>query len=231
MASYFDIQGWFRKAWGSCPADRKQLLNLASIMAMQPKVLILDEPTSQLDPIAASDFLQTVYRINRDLGTTVIISEHRLEELFPMADRVMVMDQGRVLAFDSPERIGSFLSGREGGQKVSGGALSRHPMFYGLPSVTRIFADACPGRRQPSDHTGRASEAGAFIGGKRCAARICRGLGREDSGGDAFDREGFGRESCGSDAFDGEAFEREVFERESSGWGDRHSGQRPVVSI
>lgn len=149
MASYFDIQGWFRKSVGELSGGQKQLLNLASIMAMQPKVLILDEPTSQLDPIAASDFLQTVYRINRDLGTTVIISEHRLEELFPMADRVMVMDQGRVLAFDSPERIGSFLSGGEGGQKVSGGALSRHPMFYGLPSVTRIFADACPGDDNP----------------------------------------------------------------------------------
>lgn len=149
MASYFDIQGWFRKSVGELSGGQKQLLNLASIMAMQPKVLILDEPTSQLDPIAASDFLQTVYRINRDLGTTVIISEHRLEDLFPMADRVMVVDQGRVLAFDSPERIGSFLSGGEGGQKVSGGALSRHPMFYGLPSVTRIFADACPGDDNP----------------------------------------------------------------------------------
>ena len=149
MASYFDIQGWFRKSVGELSGGQKQLLNLASIMAMQPKVLILDEPTSQLDPIAAEEFLKTVYKINRDLGTTVIISEHRLEELFPMADRVMVMDQGRVLAFDSPERIGSFLSGGEGGQKVSGGALSRHPMFYGLPSVTRIFADACPGDDNP----------------------------------------------------------------------------------
>ena len=64
-------------------------------MVMQPKVLILDEPTSQLDPIAASEFLKVIYRINRELGTTVIISEHRLEELFTMADRVMVMDGGK----------------------------------------------------------------------------------------------------------------------------------------
>ncbi len=146
MASYFDIQGWFRKSVNQLSGGQKQLLNLASIMAMQPKVLILDEPTSQLDPIAASEFLQTVYRINRDLGTTVIISEHRLEELFPMADRVMVMDQGRIVAFDSPRRIGTFLSGD---QRVSGGALTRHPMFYGLPSVMRIFADACPGGEDP----------------------------------------------------------------------------------
>lgn len=87
MASYFDIQSWFRKNVNELSGGQKQLLNLASIMAMQPKLLILDEPTSQLDPIAASEFLQTIYRINRDLGTTVIISEHRLEELFPMATK------------------------------------------------------------------------------------------------------------------------------------------------
>ncbi len=105
-------------------------------MAMQPKLLILDEPTSQLDPIAASEFLRTVYKINRDLGTTVIISEHRLEEIFPMADKVMVMDQGQVIAFESPSEIGEFLAGM--------GDQNRHPMFYGLPSVMRIFSDVCP---------------------------------------------------------------------------------------
>ena len=79
MASYFGIQGWFRANVAELSGGQKQLLNLASIMAMQPEVLILDEPTSQLDPIAAEDFLKTVYRINRDLGVTVILSEHRLE--------------------------------------------------------------------------------------------------------------------------------------------------------
>lgn len=140
MASYFDIQGWFRKSISQLSGGQKQLLNLASIMAMQPKVLILDEPTSQLDPIAASDFLQTIHRINRDLGTTVIISEHRLEELFPMADKVIVMDQGCVLACDEPSKIGEFLA-----QSPEG----RHPMFYGLPSVMRIFADVLPEEASP----------------------------------------------------------------------------------
>lgn len=140
MASYFDIQGWFRKNVSELSGGQKQLLNLASIMAMQPKVLILDEPTSQLDPIAASEFLQTIHRINRDLGTTVVISEHRLEELFPMADKVIVMDQGRVLACDEPSKIGEFLA-----QSPSG----RHPMFYGLPSVMRIFADVLPEEASP----------------------------------------------------------------------------------
>ena len=60
MASYFGIQGWFHRDVCNLSGGQKQLLNLASIMAVQPEVLILDEPTSQLDPIAASDFLNTV---------------------------------------------------------------------------------------------------------------------------------------------------------------------------
>lgn len=141
MASYFDIQGWFRREVNELSGGQKQLLNLASIMAMQPKLLILDEPTSQLDPIAASDFLSTIYKINRDLGTTIIISEHRLEEVFPMADKVMVMDEGRILAFDEPGKIGAFLTGDE--------TRERHPMFYGLPSVMRIFSDVLPEEKSP----------------------------------------------------------------------------------
>lgn len=60
MASFFGIQTWFHKSVTELSGGQKQLLNLASIMAMHPSVLILDEPTSQLDPIAASDFLETV---------------------------------------------------------------------------------------------------------------------------------------------------------------------------
>ena len=140
MASFFDMQTWFRKSVSELSGGQKQLLNLASVMVMQPKVLILDEPTSQLDPIAAEEFLKTVYKINRDLGTTVIISEHRLEDLIPMADRVVVMDQGRIIAGDSPWKIGDFLAGNSAGE--------RHPMFYGLPSVMKIFS-ACGGSKMP----------------------------------------------------------------------------------
>ncbi|MEG2720547.1 MAG: ABC transporter ATP-binding protein, partial [Oscillospiraceae bacterium] len=71
MASFFGISDWFYKDVNVLSGGQKQLLNLASIMAMQPKVLILDEPTSQLDPIAATEFLDTVAKINRELGTTI----------------------------------------------------------------------------------------------------------------------------------------------------------------
>ncbi len=132
MASFFDIQTWFRKSVSELSGGQKQLLNLASIMVMQPKVLILDEPTSQLDPIAASEFIKTIYRINRELGTTIIISEHRLEELFTMADKVMVMDKGKLIAYDEPWNIGNFLAGDS--------ASERHPMFYGMPAVMKIYS-------------------------------------------------------------------------------------------
>lgn len=138
MASFFDMQTWFRKSVSELSGGQKQLLNLASVMVMQPKVLILDEPTSQLDPIAAEEFLKIVYKINRDLGTTVIISEHRLEDLIPMADRVVVMDGGKIISAAPPWKTGDFL----GGEKKE----DRHPMFYGMPSVMKIFS-ACGGSK------------------------------------------------------------------------------------
>jgi energy-coupling factor transport system ATP-binding protein len=109
---------------------QKQLLNLASIMAMQPELLILDEPTSQLDPLAASDFLNTVRKINRELGTTVIITEHRLEDIFPYADRAIVMDSGKVIADDTPRNIGKRLYE----QKAD--------MFAAMPTPVRAFYGA-----------------------------------------------------------------------------------------
>ena len=109
MACYFGIQDWFHRDVATLSGGQKQLLNLASIMAMQPEVLILDEPTSQLDPIAASDFLNTVRKINTELGTTVIITEHRLEDIFPYADRAVVMEKGRVIADDTPGKVGQLL--------------------------------------------------------------------------------------------------------------------------
>lgn len=128
MASYFGIQDWFYKDVSELSGGQKQLLNLASIMAMHPDMLILDEPTSQLDPIAASDFLETVKKINRDLGTTIILTEHRLEEVFPMADRVVVMDKGEVLCIGTPEEIGEELKRRN------------HEMFLAMPVPMQIYA-------------------------------------------------------------------------------------------
>lgn len=113
MASFFGIQTWFHKSVTELSGGQKQLLNLASVMVMQPSVLILDEPTSQLDPIAASEFLRTLEKINREIGTTVILSEHRLEETFAISDRVIVMDNGKVIADSKPREIGDILKNHD----------------------------------------------------------------------------------------------------------------------
>lgn len=129
MASYFGIQNWFRSSTDALSGGQKQLLNLAAVMVMQPKVLILDEPTGQLDPIAASDFIATLQKLNRELGLTILLAEHRLEEVFPIADRVLMMDEGKVLLYDTPRKIGQRL----------GALQTDHPMLLGLPSAVRIF--------------------------------------------------------------------------------------------
>ena len=130
MASYFGIQDWFHRDVATLSGGQKQLLNLASIMAMQPEVLILDEPTSQLDPIAASDFLNTVRKINIELGTTILITEHRLEDIYHSADRVVVMEQGRVIANDTPRNVGQLLW------------QQKNEMFAALPTPVRVFYQA-----------------------------------------------------------------------------------------
>lgn len=128
MANFFGIQNWFYKNVTELSGGQKQLLNLASVMTMQPDVLVLDEPTSQLDPIAASDFLATVGKINRELGTTVILTEHRLEEVLPLSDRILVLDGGRLLFDGAPGEVGEKLRAAGSG------------MFLAMPAPMRIWA-------------------------------------------------------------------------------------------
>ena len=128
MASYFGIQKWFYKNVSELSGGQKQLLNLASVMAMHPSLLILDEPPSQLDPIAASDFLETVKKINRDIGTTVLLTEHRLQDIIPYADRVFVMDEGTLFLEGTPREIGTKLKEQH------------HGMFLSMPVPMQIYA-------------------------------------------------------------------------------------------
>jgi len=135
MAAFFGIESWFYKNTCDLSGGQKQLLNLASVMVMHPSVLILDEPLSQLDPIAAGEFLNMLYKINRELSVTVILSEHRLEEVLPLSDRVIVMDDGKIYAQETPGRVDAFLKG--------------HDMMRAMPSIMRIHGsitthDECP---------------------------------------------------------------------------------------
>ncbi|MDL2211748.1 ATP-binding cassette domain-containing protein [Erysipelotrichaceae bacterium OttesenSCG-928-M19] len=98
MANFFGIHTLFREESDTLSGGQKQILNLAATMLLQPNVLILDEPTSQLDPIAAVEFIDILKKINDEFATTIILVEHRLEEVFKVANKVIVMDQGRILA-------------------------------------------------------------------------------------------------------------------------------------
>ena len=128
MASFFGIQDWFYRDVASLSGGQKQLLNLAAVMVMQPKVLILDEPTSQLDPIAASDFLSVLGKLNRELGTTIVLTEHRLEEALTLANKVAVMEQGSIVCTGTPAEVGKRL-------RAHGSS-----MFLAMPSAMRIWA-------------------------------------------------------------------------------------------
>ena len=128
MASFFGIQGWFRKNVNDLSGGQKQLLNLASIMAMQPKILILDEPTSQLDPIAAKDFIDTLVRINKELSTTIIMTVHNLEDIYSVCDKVIVMEDGKVICNDTNYKVADILSGDK-----------NHKMFKSLPTPSKIY--------------------------------------------------------------------------------------------
>lgn len=127
MASYFGISDWFDRDVSELSGGQKQLLNLAGVMAMQPDVLVCDEPTSQLDPIATASFLDTLRRLNRELGVTVIISEHRLEDVFAQADRALVLDEGRMAAYGTPREVAARLY-------ATGDDMTR-----ALPSPVRVF--------------------------------------------------------------------------------------------
>lgn len=113
IAQYFGMESWFRRPVSELSGGQKQLLNLASVVIMQPDVLLLDEPTAQLDPIGTGRFLDTLRRLNRDLGTAVLLSEQRLEEVVPMADRVLIMHQGHLVADSVPEQCAAKLEAYE----------------------------------------------------------------------------------------------------------------------
>ena len=128
MASYFGIGAWYDRTTAELSGGQKQLLNLASVMTMHPKLLILDEPTAQLDPIAASEFLSVIKKLNQDLGLTVILTEHRLEEAIPLCDRLMIMQNGRILTAEPPR------------QAIF--SVRNHPdLLYAMPTASRLFLE------------------------------------------------------------------------------------------
>jgi energy-coupling factor transport system ATP-binding protein len=112
---------------GTLSGGEQQRIAIASVLAMGQQLLLLDEPTSQLDPVAAEELLALVTRINRDRGITVVLAEHRTGRVFAEADRVVVMESGRIACQGTPAEVASHLSGSA-------------PWL--LPPVTQAFAAA-----------------------------------------------------------------------------------------
>jgi len=136
-AAYFGMQTWFNRDTDALSGGQKQLLNLAAAMVLRPKLLVLDEPVSRLDPIAAREFVESLGRLNRETGLTVIIAEHNLDELLTLCDRMVVLDAGKVLFDGRAEDAGRFL------------AQQRHPMALSLPAPMRIYAACADDRPCP----------------------------------------------------------------------------------
>lgn len=129
MASFFGID-WMDKETTSLSGGQMQLLNLASIMVMQPKLLLLDEPISQLDPIASTEFIETLKKLNRDTGLTIIMVEHNLEQVFSIVDKIIVMDKGKIIIDDKPQNIEGHIS-----------SLGINNITPFLPTPLRIFRE------------------------------------------------------------------------------------------
>lgn len=126
MASFFGIEDWLNISIHELSGGQKQLVNLASILLLQPRLLLLDEPTAQLDPIAAREFLQMIHRINQEFNTTIVIIEHRLEEVFPIVDRVVIVEDGKIKLNDSPQQVIK--------------QIDKNDLYFQyLPEITKLF--------------------------------------------------------------------------------------------
>ncbi|MCM1538764.1 MAG: ATP-binding cassette domain-containing protein [bacterium] len=126
ISAYFGIDEWYEKAVEELSGGQKQILNLAAVMVMRPKVLLLDEPTAQLDPIAAQNFMDMIVRLNRELGMTILLAEHRLEDALAVSDRVMVLQDGVLLHEGTPQQIAC--------------AIDREERIYmALPCSVRLY--------------------------------------------------------------------------------------------
>ncbi|MGM0877214.1 MAG: ABC transporter ATP-binding protein [Bacillota bacterium] len=130
IVHFFGLEGLLERKTHELSGGQKQLVNLASVLLLEPKLLLLDEPTAQLDPVAAREFIGMLQTMNEEFGITVIIAEHRLEELFGIADRTIVLDKGEIIAFDTPRRV-----------IYSLGFDSNHAMYSYLPSSAILYLE------------------------------------------------------------------------------------------
>ena len=122
MAGIYELR---ERAPYELSGGQQQRVAIASILAMQSEVMVLDEPTSFLDPLGAKQIFDVIYRLNQELGITIILFEHRLDLAASYATRVIVMNNGRIVLDGSPKEV---LSSEEA--KLLG---------IGIPKATRLY--------------------------------------------------------------------------------------------
>ena len=125
MAAFFGLDKYLYRNITELSGGQKQLVNLCSLLVLKPKLLLLDEPTSQLDPIAAYDFLSMLRRLNEEFSITIMATEHKIDNIFPFADKTVFLEDGHIRYLDKPREICS--------------KAWKNPVFSNyLPSVAKI---------------------------------------------------------------------------------------------
>lgn len=105
ISTFFGIQEWFDADVSELSGGQRQILNLASAMVLNPQLLILDEPTAQLDPISADSFIQMLHRLNYELGVTILAAEHELQKILPFATDLLFLAEGRLTLRGAPQAV------------------------------------------------------------------------------------------------------------------------------
>lgn len=164
MASWLSLEPWLHRRVSELSGGQRQLLSLASALALEPKLLVLDEPTSSLDPVAADELLGAVRKVNRELGVAVVLAEHRLEGVYGEADQVVAMEAGRVVAAGPPRAVAERLQGLGS------------PLARALPAPLRIY-QGVTGAAKPASMAGATDGEGSGSGSDGPVAASADGRG------------------------------------------------------
>ncbi|MCD7949265.1 MAG: ATP-binding cassette domain-containing protein [Erysipelotrichaceae bacterium] len=113
IVQYFHLESIYDKRTSELSGGEKQLVNLASVMVMQPKVLLLDEPLAQLDPHSREQFISILKKLHHDFGLTIIMITHQLDDIYDDIDKLIVLDKGKVLMQGKPRDIAQELMNNE----------------------------------------------------------------------------------------------------------------------
>lgn len=162
-AHFFGIEPWVRRETESLSGGQQQLVNLAAVLALRPRLLLLDEPTAQLDPHARKQFLFMLARVNKELGITVVMATHAPEDVEAYATRLIELEP---LAEAAPrEQVEKRLEPRWAARRA---ALSCAPAAIELRDAYVRYDRQSPWVLRGVDMTVRAGSVHALVGGNGC---------------------------------------------------------------